>query len=122
MLDYDKPTVIGYRAHQTRSTTVKGNTGINAAARSGSLQSEKKFTGGTNTKAAQSTDGQRLTKIDRENEVAPPPKIDLSVGKAIAKARSEKNPPLKQAELAQKVNEKPSVINGTSTSFDQTNI
>lgn len=68
--------------------------------------------GGTNTKAAQSTDGQRLTKIDRENEVAPPPKVDMSVGKAIAKARSEKTPPLKQADLAQKVNEKPSVING----------
>ena len=66
---------------------------------------------GSNTRAAQSTEGQRLTKIDRENEVAPPPKIDLSVGKAIAKARAEKTPPWKQSELAQKVNEKPSVIN-----------
>ena len=66
---------------------------------------------GTNTKAAQSTEGQRLTKIDRENEVAPPPKVDLSVGKAIAKARAEKTPPWKQSDLAQKVNEKPSVIN-----------
>jgi len=111
MDDADKVTVIGYRAHQTRAQTVKGNAGINAAARSGSLQAEKKYTGGTNTKAAQSTDGQRLTKIDRENEVAPPPKVDMSVGKAIAKARSEKTPPLKQADLAQKVNEKPSVIN-----------
>jgi putative transcription factor len=67
---------------------------------------------GSNTKAAQSTEGQRLTKIDRENEVAPPPKVDLSVGKAIAKARAEKTPPLKQSDLAQKINEKPSVING----------
>lgn len=67
---------------------------------------------GHNTKAAQSTEGQRLTKIDRENEVAPPPKVDVSVGKAIAKARAEKTPPWKQSDLAQKVNEKPSVING----------
>ena len=67
---------------------------------------------GHNTKAAHSTEGQKLTKIDRENEVAPPPKIDVSVGKAIAKARAEKNPPWKQSDLAQKVNEKPSVING----------
>jgi len=37
--------------------------------------------------------------------------VDLSVGKAIAKARADKTPPWKQSELAQKVNEKPSVIN-----------
>jgi ribosome-binding protein aMBF1 (putative translation factor) len=36
----------------------------------------------------------------------------MSVGKAIAKARAEKTPPLKQSDLAQKINEKPSVING----------
>jgi putative transcription factor len=35
----------------------------------------------------------------------------LSVGRAIAKARADKQPPWKQSELAQKVNEKPSVIN-----------
>jgi putative transcription factor len=67
---------------------------------------------GHNTRAAHATDGQRLTKIDRENEVAPPPKIDVTVGKAIAKARAEKTPPWKQSDLAQKINEKPSVING----------
>lgn len=59
----------------------------------------------------QSTDGQRLTKVDRENEVAPPKKVDQSVGKAMAKARQEKEPPMTQKELATKVNEKPSVIN-----------
>ena len=66
---------------------------------------------GQNTRAAHSTEGQHLTKVDRENEVAPPPKVDLGVGKAIAKARGEKDPPWKQADLAQKINEKPSVIN-----------
>lgn len=44
----------------------------------------------------QSTEGQRLTKVDRENEVAPPPKIDLSVGKAMAQARQAKEPAMSQ--------------------------
>lgn len=54
------------------------------------------------------TDHQRIAKLDRENEVAPPPKIAPSVGKAIQTARQEKE--LSQKDLAQKVNEKPSVI------------
>ena len=41
-----------------------------------------------------------------------PAKLDISVGKAIAKARGDKTPPWKQSDLAQKINEKPSVING----------
>lgn len=105
-------TKIGYRAHQSRPTAVKSKTGINAAARAGTLQTEKKFSVGTNTRAAHSTEGQKLTKIDRENEVAPPPKVDMAVGKAISAARAAKTPPMKQSELAQKINEKPSVING----------
>jgi putative transcription factor len=60
---------------------------------------------------AQSTEGQKLTKVDRENEVAPPQKIDQNVGKAMAKARLEKEPVMTQKDLATKVNEKPSVIN-----------
>lgn len=45
MTDWDTVTKIGYRANQNRSTTVKGNAAVNAAARSGTLQTEKKFTG-----------------------------------------------------------------------------
>jgi hypothetical protein len=45
MIEWDTVTKIGYRANQGRATTVKGNTSINAAARSGTLQTEKKFTG-----------------------------------------------------------------------------
>jgi putative transcription factor len=60
--------------------------------------------------------------VDRENEVAPPPKVDMAVGKAIAKARAGKTPPMKQSELAQKINEKPSVINGTLLSFGWANV
>jgi hypothetical protein len=43
--DWDTVTKIGYRANQTRSTTVKSNAQINAAARAGTLQTEKKFSG-----------------------------------------------------------------------------
>lgn len=43
--EWDTVTKIGYRAHQTRATTVKGNSSINAATRTGPVQTEKKFTG-----------------------------------------------------------------------------
>jgi putative transcription factor len=112
-VDWETVTKIGYRVNSGRPTTVKSKSEINAAARSGGVQAEKKFTPGINTRAAQSTEGQHLTKIDRENEVAPPPKVDMAVGKAISAARAAKTPPMKQAELAQKINEKPSVINGS---------
>ncbi|KAJ3482129.1 hypothetical protein NLI96_g7182 [Meripilus lineatus] len=54
------------------------------------------------------TDHQRIAKLDRENEVAPPPKIAPSVGKAMQTARMEKQ--LSQKDVAQKINEKPSVL------------
>lgn len=43
--DWDTVTKIGYRANQTRPTTVKTKAELNAAARAGTLQTEKKFTG-----------------------------------------------------------------------------
>lgn len=62
----------------------------------------------TNTLNSTGTDHQRIAKLDRENEVAPPAKINPGVGKAIQTARMEKE--MSQKELAQKVNEKPQVI------------
>jgi putative transcription factor len=46
--------------------------------------------------------------LDRENDVTAPPKVDVSVGKAIQKARGEKG--LTQKDLAQLINEKPQVV------------
>jgi hypothetical protein len=43
--DWDTVTKIGFKTGSTRQTTVKGSAAINAAARTGSLSSEKKFTG-----------------------------------------------------------------------------
>ncbi len=54
------------------------------------------------------TDHQRIAKLDRENEVAPPPKISMSVGKAIQQARQAKG--LTQKELGQKINEKANIV------------
>jgi putative transcription factor len=54
------------------------------------------------------TDHQKIAKLDRENEVAPPPKISLSVGKAIQQARQAKS--LTQKELGQKINEKSNIV------------
>jgi putative transcription factor len=52
-----------------------------AARRSGAIvDTDKKISAGGN-KAHQGTDHQRIAKLDRENEVAPPPKIAPSVGK-----------------------------------------
>jgi hypothetical protein len=52
-----------------------------AARRSGAIvETDKKITGGGN-KQNLGTDHQRIAKLDRENEVAPPPKIAPSVGK-----------------------------------------
>ncbi|KAG6832726.1 hypothetical protein H0H92_012298 [Tricholoma furcatifolium] len=54
------------------------------------------------------TDHQRIAKLDRENEVAPPAKISASVGRAIQDGRMALK--LSQKDIAQKVNEKPSII------------
>ncbi|GLB35155.1 putative multiprotein bridging factor 1 [Lyophyllum shimeji] len=80
---------------------------VPAARRSGAVVgTDKKLSVGN--KAHQGTDHQRIAKLDRENEVAPPPKIAPSVGRAIQDGRTALK--LSQKDLAQKVNEKPSVI------------
>lgn len=109
MSDWDNVTVIGKsRAPTARATVARNQGAINAARRSGAVVSvDKKYGAGGNKTS--SAEGQRLAKIDRENEVAPPPKIDVSVGRAIQKGRLDKA--LSQKDLAAKVNEKPNVIN-----------
>ncbi|KAG6878791.1 hypothetical protein C0993_008090 [Termitomyces sp. T159_Od127] len=77
------------------------------ARRSGAVvATDKKLSVGN--KANQGTDHQRIAKLDRENEVAPPAKIAPNVGRAIQDGRMALK--LSQKDLAQKVNEKPSII------------
>jgi len=105
-VDWDNVTVIGKKTKAPK--VARNESDVNAARKVGAVVgTEKKVTGGTN-KAHQSTDHQKIAKIDRENEVAPQPKISASVGKAIQQARMEKG--LSQKDCAQKINEKPSVL------------
>ena len=66
-------------------------------------------------------DHQRIAKLDRDNEVAPPPKINPAVGKAMQAARLAME--LSQKDLAAKINEKQSVLqdieNGKATANPQ---
>jgi len=104
--EWDSKTVIGFKAKAPKVT--RNTSDLNAARRVGAVvATDKKVTGGGN-KAHVGTDHQRIAKLDRENEVAPPSKIPPSVGKAMQTARMELK--LSQKDVAQKVNEKPSVI------------
>jgi len=106
MSEWDTATVvIGSKA--ARARTAKNESEINTARRSGAVVgTEKKLTQAN--KARQGTDHQRIAKLDRENEVAPPSTVLPSVGKAMSSARLELK--LTQKDVAQKINEKPSVV------------
>ncbi|TEB36004.1 ylMBF1 [Coprinellus micaceus] len=101
MADWDKEVRIGYK--RTTPKVTKKDSDVNGAV----VATDKKITIGTN-KAHAGTDHQRIAKLDRENEVAPPAKVAPSVGRAIQTARMEKQ--FSQKDVAQKVNEKPTVI------------
>jgi len=104
-MDWDSKTVIGSKAKAPKVT--RNTSDLNAARRTGAVvATEKKVVGGN--KGHQAPDHQRIAKLDRENEVAPPSKVPASVGKTIQTARMEKG--FTQKDLAQKSNEKPSVI------------
>lgn len=105
-LDWDSKTIIGFKGKAPKVT--RGTSDLNAARRVGAVVATDKKTTAKTNKAHQGTDHQKIAKLDRENEVAPPPKVSLSVGKAIQNARNEKQ--LSQKDVAQKINEKPSVL------------
>jgi len=105
-VEWDSKVVIGSKAPKAK--VARNTSDLNAARRSGAvIGTDKKVSAGGN-KAHQGPDHQRIAKLDRENEVAPPPKVSPSVGKAIQAARQDKQ--LSQKDVAQKINEKPSVL------------
>lgn len=109
--DWESQTVVGSRARVgnggPRATVARSQAEINAARRSGNvLAVEKKFAAGNKSG---NPEGQRLAKIDRDDNVAPPTKVSADVGKAMQKGRQDKN--LTQKDLATAINEKPQVIN-----------
>ncbi|KAF7322661.1 MBF1-domain-containing protein [Mycena chlorophos] len=105
-VDWDSKTVIGQKRTVAKVTKKEGD--LNAARRAGAVVgTDKKVAGGGN-KAHQGTDHQRIAKLDRDNEVAPPAKVAPSVGRAMQDARMELK--LSQKDVAAKINEKPSVL------------
>lgn len=103
--EWDSKTVIGFK-RQTAKVTTKSSD-LNAARRVGAVVStDKKIASGSNKVAG--TDHQRIAKLDRDNEVAPPAKVAPSVGRAMMDARLDKK--YSQKDVALKINEKPTVL------------
>jgi putative transcription factor len=70
----------------------------------------------TGNKAFSGPDHAKIAKLDRDNEVAPPPTVSLELGKVIQKARqgyvnsAGENKPLSQGDLAQMLNVKSTIV------------
>ena len=111
MSDWENVTIIGQKARVggggPREKVARSQAELNAAIRTGSVLGTEKKYGSTNVKS--NPEGQRLTKLDKTDDVVAVKKLDSNVGKVISQARQEKK--LTQKDLATKVNEKPQVIN-----------
>jgi len=112
--DWNAVTKIGSKTRggggaAERETVIKGKSALNAAQRSGAvIATEKKYSSAN--AADKGTEGARLTKVDRSDDVVAPPKTDATVAQAIKNRRAEEGFKLTQAQLAQKVNVKASDI------------
>lgn len=73
-------------------------------------------------KASTGPDHAKIAKLDRENEVAPPPTVSLELGKVIQKARQDyvnsagEKKPLSQGDLAKMLNVKSTVVQECASS------
>ncbi|KAK0445406.1 multi protein bridging factor 1-domain-containing protein [Armillaria borealis] len=90
--DWDSKLVIGSKRQVAKVT--KKDSDLNGARAGAVVGTDKKTTAGGN-KAHQGTDHQRIAKLDRENEAMQTARMDLK---------------LSQKDVAQKINEKPSVL------------
>ncbi|OMJ24548.1 Multiprotein-bridging factor 1 [Smittium culicis] len=104
---WDDVTVL--RKSAARPKVAKTESAVNAAKRSGIEVITEKRSNILNKANHADTDHRRIAKLDRDDVVAPPPKVDISVGRAMQQARQAKS--LTQKELAVKINEHQSVIN-----------
>lgn len=122
-----------------RETVVKGKSALNAAMRSGAvIGSEKKYAIGNavsppahviytpspplttsktnplsnipNQQGKSGGEGQRMTKVDRSDDIVKPKTVGPKVAEAIKTARNAQTPTMTQKELATKCNTTPTVV------------
>ncbi|KAK4048931.1 multiprotein-bridging factor 1 [Microbotryomycetes sp. JL201] len=109
--DWDSKVVIGQK--HRGPTVAKSESQLNAARRAGaSIETDKKTAGNK----VGGVDHAKIAKLDRENEVAPPPTVSLELGKVIQQARQNfkdaegKPKPMSQSDLAKAINAKPTIV------------